>query len=210
VAGQICPLSMPQVERAGTWEGCEPPRKGTLGHYSDSLLSAPVNRDSATAHNARDHPPRRGRRTRPVKGQAHGTVVRSRRQGLAQHGRSQQPRSKPRTRPQTCEACDGGFLMANMAGHLGLTGGGWRHDRRDEVAECLARMTVCPGPEKRDRIAQTRRESVVRGQTQRLSQGPSSCLLVTSENVSQHQGSVSKGLSTWQEWVGILKFNIAW
>ena len=89
--------------------------------------------------------------------------------------------------PQTCEAFDGGFLMANMAGQLGLTGGVWHNDRRDEVAERFARMTVCPGQEKRDRIAQTRRESVGRCHTQRLSQGPSSCLLVPSENVSRHQ-----------------------
>src|SRR5712691_5518252 len=40
---------------------------------------------------------------------------------------------------------------------------------------------------KRDIIAQTSRERVLRCHTQRLSQGPSPCLLVISENVSRHK-----------------------
>src|ERR1043166_1342975 len=74
-----------------------------------------------------------------------------------------------------------------MAYQLGLTGGLLLNNRRDEVADGFELMPVCPGQEKRDIIAQTSRERVVRCHTQRLSQGLSSCLLVTSENVSRHQ-----------------------
>src|ERR1043166_1579981 len=74
-----------------------------------------------------------------------------------------------------------------MACQLGLTGGLLLNNRRDEVADGFELMPVCPGQEKRDIIAQTSRERVVRCHPQRLSQGLSSCLLVTSENVSRHQ-----------------------
>src|SRR5262249_32781381 len=82
-----------------------------------------------------------------------------------------------------------------MACQLGLTSGLLLNNRRDEVADRFALLPVCPGQEKRDIIAQTSRERVLRCHTQRLSQGLSSCLLVTSENVSRHQDNTHKELS---------------
>src|SRR6266567_5534765 len=106
-------------------------------------------------------------------------------QRLYQHGISQQPRIKLLMMQQTGYACDRGFLLAIIACQLGLTGGLLLHDRRDEVADDFVLMTVCPGQQKRDRLTQTSRERVLRCHTQRLSQGPSPWLLVTSENVAR-------------------------
>src|SRR5215510_2686213 len=63
--------------------------------------------------------------------------------------------------------------MATIACQLGLTGGVLLKNRRDKVADGFELMTVCPGQEKRDIIAQTSRERIVRCHTHRLSQGPS-------------------------------------
>src|SRR2546427_10944147 len=75
-----------------------------------------------------------------------------------------------------------------MVCHLGLTGRLLLNDRRDEVTDRFELMTVCPRQHKRDIIAQTSRLRVLRCHTQRLSQELSPWLLVTSENVSRHQG----------------------
>jgi hypothetical protein len=48
--------------------------------------------------------------------------------------------------PQTGYAFARGFLLANIACHLGLTGGWLRKDRRDAVPDRFALMPVCPGP----------------------------------------------------------------
>ena len=86
-----------------------------------------------------------------------------------------------------CSALARGFLLAHIAGQLGLTGGLLLNDGRDEVPKRFELMPVCPGPEKREIIAQTSRERVLRCPTPKLSQGLRPCLLATSEKVSQHQ-----------------------
>ena len=151
------------------------------------VIGAPVNGDSPMAHHAGAPQPRLVRCNRPGNGQAHCAVRGALRQSVAQHSLSQPSRLKPLRMAQTGEAFARGFLMATIACQLGLPGCWWLNDRRDEVAEGFALMAVCPGPEKRDRIAQTRRGSVWRCHTHKLSQGPSPWRLVISENVSRHQ-----------------------
>src|SRR5712671_6291214 len=82
-----------------------------------------------------------------------------------------------------------------MVCQLGLTGRLLLNECRDEVTDRFELMTMCPRQHKRDIIAQTSRLRVLRCHTPRLSQELSPWLLVTSENVSRHQGFHPDGAS---------------